>query len=135
MILWVGAVSEAAQGGCTAGTPQRIIRGYMSLWGSQPAQAPRQRPPDAHLPPHCRSDPPPPALRPRGEGSFASIDVGVGPQLLEDLLALLLVQHQVHARPAVAPSDAALRPDEQRMIPLPVPVAAPPADFLQGHLA
>src|SRR5262249_45001798 len=56
--------------------------------------------------------------------SRPSIDVGVGAQVLEDLLALLLVDHQVDALAVVAALDAALGAQEGGLVLLPVLVAA-----------
>src|ERR1700736_1501904 len=48
----------------------------------------------------------------RWRPSGVLIDVRVGPQVLEDLLPLLLVQHEVHAAAAVPPFEAALGLEE-----------------------
>src|SRR5688572_7616236 len=66
--------------------------------------------------------PPPLALAVATPWRTASVHVRVGAQVLEDLLALLFIQHQIDALPVVAALDAALGPHEQRLILLPVHV-------------
>src|SRR5262249_25970152 len=62
------------------------------------------------------------------------IDVRVGPKILENLLPLLLVEHQVHALLVVPLLNAALGPEEQRLVLVPVDVAAAQAALLQRLL-
>src|SRR5579883_3192103 len=64
----------------------------------------------------------------------ASVHVGVGAQVLEDLLPLLLVDQQVHALAVVPPLRPPLGLEEDRRVPLPVAVAAAAADLLQAVL-
>src|SRR5439155_3485394 len=63
-----------------------------------------------------------------------SIHVRVGAEVLEDLLPLLLVDHQVHAVAAVAALDLALGLAEQRQVTAPVAGAAALTALLQALL-
>src|SRR5947209_5237446 len=67
-------------------------------------------------------------------GPLALIHIRVGAQVLENLLPLLLVEHQIDALAAVAPLNAALGAQEQAGEGLPVAVAAAPSHFGQGEL-
>src|SRR5262245_48475624 len=63
-----------------------------------------------------------------------SIHVGVGPEVLEDLLPLLLMHHQIDARAEVAALDLLLGKVKQPAVAVPVARAAAPAATLQRLL-
>src|SRR5438128_1399307 len=64
----------------------------------------------------------------------ASIHVWISAKILQDLLALLLINHEIHALAAVATLDAALGFEEEGLEDLPAGCVAAPADVDQRLL-